>query len=110
MTGQQDSAIPDHNGGSTAPVISNAVEKDYLVRSVNVDKPSLSHFPRDIGAVADAISIRCTIDGAELESVKQLVLKAIKEKIGSKQVKIGTSEFAPEWVLNESIESELHTN
>lgn len=39
-----------------------------------------------------------------------MVLKAIRNEIGLKQVAIGSLGFAPEWLLNKAIQPELDTN
>lgn len=65
---------------------------------------------KDIGSFAAAADMRNDLDGMVLQSQKQAALRKIKDEIGSRQVTIGSLEFAPDWVLDDAIHSELATN
>lgn len=71
--------------------------------------PHLSPY-KDIGFISERIPEQKNIDGLELQSNRQMVLRHMRDQIGSKQVTIGSLEFVPEWIFQEDMQKELETS
>lgn len=58
----------------------------------------------------EAVEGQTNRDGMLLESQRQMILKQMKGKIGSRQVTHSSLEFWPNWILDQALNSELTTN
>lgn len=92
------------------PMAENVHDAPYNVEPVSDESPPLHPGEKDIrNLLANAQNLD-NIDGKNLSSDLQTVLKAVQSEIGSRQVTISSLEFAPDWLIDDSIKSELDTN
>lgn len=85
------------------PSINNIGSNDHLAKPGNAKD--------DIGDIAKKIDeSKSNIEGSSLKSDRETVLSKIKSVIGFKQVTESEIQFAPEWILNDALSTELEEN
>lgn len=72
--------------------------------------PEVTAADRDIGGQTKSVMRAADHAGETLCSSKQMVLRMIKNRMGSKQVTASQLSFAPAWILEEAIQKELDDN
>lgn len=110
-------AEPDNSGdihtqhGSTMTLKASNAEGEVhpslpLDDEVSPTRPTFD----DIGRISDLVDKRGNIDGSALDTQRQVILEKVKAEIGARQVSAGSIKFAPDWLLQEAIQSELDSN
>lgn len=76
-----------------------------------IDKTTPPHpGEKDIESLLTNVTSLNSISGKDLSSNSRIVLKAVQNEIGARQVTVSSLEFAPDWLIDDTIKSELDTN